>query len=61
MAKFLMKLAAANLRPGIAIARNVAGLTVRHSVPVRGAKAPWMEIGGNLRQNAEYPPVFDDA
>jgi hypothetical protein len=56
-----MKLAAANLRPGFAIARNVAGLTVRHSVPVRGAKAPWMEIGGNLRQNAEYPPVFDDA
>jgi hypothetical protein len=33
-----MKLAAANLRPGMAIARNVAGLTVRHSAPTRGSK-----------------------
>jgi hypothetical protein len=38
VAKFLMKLAAANLRPGMAIARNVAGLTVRHSAPTRGSK-----------------------
>jgi hypothetical protein len=30
-----MKLAAPNLRPGMAIARNVAGLTVRHSDPTR--------------------------
>ena len=36
-AKFLMKLAAPTLRPGIAIARNAAGLTVRHSVPTRGS------------------------
>jgi hypothetical protein len=126
VAKFLMKLAAANLRPGMAIARNVAGLTVRHSAPTRGSKrrtsnglpgnrwsepmrpvmvdffsaadgranvvgswkgvicqvtfgtmegdpevypnqhifvasrAPWIEIGDNLPQNAEYPPDFDD-
>jgi hypothetical protein len=25
-----------------------------------GSKAPWIEIGDNLPQNAEYPPDFDD-